>query len=87
MGRVLSPAAGMFPVSGLAFPQSGQLEGTVEDAQGLVLPGVTVTLTGDAVMGQRLATTDVDGSYRFRALAPATYALVFELSGFQTLNS
>jgi hypothetical protein len=37
-------------------------------------------------MGQRTATTDVDGSYRFPALPPGTYNLAFELSGFQTLR-
>ncbi len=37
-------------------------------------------------MGQRTATTDVDGSYRFLALPPGTYALKFELAGFQTVN-
>src|SRR3990172_3104236 len=72
----------------LAFPQAGagRLEGTVRDAQGLVLPGATVTLTGAGVMGARTATTDVDGSYRFLALPPGSYVLTFELSGFQTMN-
>ncbi len=75
--------------AGLAFPQGqsyGRLEGVVRDAQGLVLPGVSVSLTGAGVMGARTATTGVDGSYRFLALPPGTYNMVFELSGFQTLN-
>src|SRR3990172_1365310 len=72
----------------LAFPQAGagRLEGTVKDAQGLVLPGATVTLTGASVMGAKSATTDVGGSYRFLALPPGSYELTFELSGFQTLR-
>ena len=37
-------------------------------------------------MGQRVATTDVDGSYRFIALPPGTYNMSFELSGFQSMN-
>jgi hypothetical protein len=76
-------------VASLAFPQAqsyGRLEGVVRDSQGLVLPGVTVTLTGENVMGTRTATTDVDGSYRFLALPPGTYNMLFELSGFQTIN-
>ena len=79
---------GVLFVAALAFPQAGtgRLEGVVRDAQGLILPGATVTLTGAAVMGQRTATTDVDGSYRFLALPPGTYNLSFGLSGFQTLN-
>jgi hypothetical protein len=81
-------AVGVLLAAALAFPQAGtgRLEGVVKDAQGLVLPGATVSLTGAAVMGQRTATTDVDGSYRFPALPPGTYNLTFELSGFQTLN-
>jgi outer membrane receptor protein involved in Fe transport len=74
-------------VAALALSQgSGRLEGVAKDAQGLVLPGVTVTLTGAAVMGQRLATTGVDGSYRFLALPPGSYDLLFELAGFQTFD-
>jgi hypothetical protein len=33
-----------------------------------------------------MATTDVDGSYRFLALPPGTYNMLFELAGFQTIN-
>ena len=72
---------------GLAMAQtSGSIDGTVRDAQGLVLPGVTVTLTGAAVLGQRTATTVEDGTYRFRDLRPGSYNILYELSGFQTLN-
>ncbi|HSF18736.1 MAG TPA: TonB-dependent receptor, partial [Vicinamibacteria bacterium] len=79
---------GVLLAAALAFPQSGtgRLQGVVRDAQGLVLPGATVTLTGAAVMGQRAATTDVDGSYRFLALPPGSYELTFELSGFQSFR-
>ncbi len=65
---------------------SGEIDGTVRDAQGLVLPGVTVTLTGEAVLGAQTAVTVADGTYRFRALRPASYNLSYELAGFQTLN-
>ncbi len=39
---------GILLVAALAFPQAGtgRLEGVVRDAQGLVLPGATVTVTG-----------------------------------------
>jgi len=72
-------------VAGLAFPQQsyGRLEGVVTDGQGLVLPGVNITLTGP--QGDTFATSDVDGSYRFAQLSPSTYTLQFELSGFQTV--
>ena len=70
-----------------AAPQSttyGQLVGIVRDAQGLVLPGVSVALFGPASVGEPTLVTEVDGSYLFRALPPGTYDLRFELSGFAT---
>jgi hypothetical protein len=86
--KIAFVTVGALLAAALAFPQSGtgRLQGVVRDAQGLVLPGATVTLTGAAVMGQRTATTDIDGSYRFLALPPGTYNLSFELSGFQTFR-
>jgi len=60
----------------------GSVTGTVTDAQGGVLPGVTVSLTGPT--GTRAAVTDDQGVYRFPAVDPSTYSLSAELSGFQT---
>jgi hypothetical protein len=64
---------------------TGAMNGTVTDSTSGVLPGVTVTLTGDAQMGVATATTDTSGVYRFSALAPGTYKITFELSGFRTM--
>ena len=74
-----------FAVPAAAQQQYGRLEGAARDAQGLALPGVSVTLSGEAIIGGRNATTDVDGSYRFQALPPGDYTIQFELSGFQTV--
>lgn len=74
-----------FAATAVAQQQYGRLEGAALDAQGLALPGVTVTLAGEAIIGTRVATTDVDGSYRFQALPPGDYTLTFELGGFQTV--
>ena len=69
-----------------AFGQTlGSIEGTVADGQGLAVPGATVTLAGETLIAPQLAVTLVDGSYRFRALGRGSYALTFELPGFQTL--
>ena len=79
--------AAALTTGGLAMAQtSGSIDGTVRDAQGLVLPGASVTLTGAAVLGQRTAATVEDGTYRFRDLRPGSYNILYELSGFQTLN-
>jgi hypothetical protein len=72
--------------SGVWAQTSGEIDGTVRDAQGLVLPGVTVTLSGEAVLGSQATVSLADGTYRFRALRPGSYNLNYELSGFQTLN-
>ena len=63
--------------------QSGTITGLVQDQQGAVLPGVTVTLTGP----DRRATfvTGTDGRYRFLNVAPGTYKVTAELPGFATL--
>jgi outer membrane receptor protein involved in Fe transport len=72
-----------------ALPQAagyGSLVGTVKDSLGLALPGVTVSISGPAMVGERTATTDVNGSFRFPALAAGAYKAVCEMLGFQTLN-
>jgi hypothetical protein len=82
----LLPVVALGLASGAFAQTTGAIEGKVTDAQGLVLPGVTVTLTGEAVLGSQTAVTVDDGTYRFRALRPGSYNLAFELAGFQTLN-
>lgn len=59
---------------------TGSVSGTVKDAQGGVLPGATVTLTGKT--GARTAVTDGAGNYRFQAVEPGTYSLQVALTGF-----
>ena len=61
----------------------GHLTGTVKDAQGAVLPGVTVTATSPALLGAQSVTTESGGEYRFPSLPAGTYTLTFELAGFQ----
>ena len=60
---------------------TGTVAGTIKDAQGGVLPGVSVTLAGKA--GSRSVVTDAEGGYRFAAVDPGTYTLTAELQGFR----
>ena len=62
------------------------LTGTVKDAQGAVLPGVTVTATSPALLGSQAAVTEPNGVYRFPNLPAGVFKLTFELQGFQTLG-
>lgn len=66
---------------GSAGVGSASVAGKVVDMEGGVLPGVTVTLTGDA--GQRRTqTTDIDGRFSFPMLPPGRYDVLCELDGF-----
>lgn len=65
---------------------AGAIDGIVTDATAALLPGVTVTLAGPAVMGVRSTVTDQAGFYRFQQLPPGEYTLTFELAGFTTVR-
>jgi len=75
-------AFGLAPAAAQTGQNFGELVGKVTDDQGGVLPGVTVTLTGPAVMGAPTAITSAQGLYRFPAVATGTYTLKFDLAGF-----
>lgn len=63
--------------------QTGSLTGVVRDAQGGVLPGVTVNVTGETLLGQtRSGVSGDQGTWSVPALPPGTYAVSFELAGF-----
>ena len=67
--------------------QTGSIVGAVSDSSGAVMPGVTVTLTGDRLItGTETAVSDANGSYRFDRLPPGNYTLKFELQGFKTVE-
>jgi outer membrane receptor protein involved in Fe transport len=62
---------------------NSRITGTAKDAQGAVLPGVTVTATSPALIGSQVAVTEANGTYLFPSLPSGTYTVKFELSGFQ----
>jgi Carboxypeptidase regulatory-like domain len=66
---------------------TGVIEGAVVDTGGGLMPGVTVTLSGERLIGgDRPIITDAVGAYRFDRLLPGTYMLKFELQGFKTVE-
>ncbi len=74
--------------AGLAHAQvtsTGSVGGTVLDADGAPLPGVTATITSASLIGQQVVFTGTDGTYRATLLPPGNYRLVFELQGFSTV--
>ena len=69
----------------LAHAQS--LAGTVRDASGAVLPGVTVEATSPVLIEKvRSAVTDGSGQYRIPDLTPGTYTMTFALAGFSVVR-
>src|SRR5262245_45111840 len=61
--------------------------GTVKDASGAVMPGVTVEAASPALIEQvRSAVTDENGVYRIIDLRPGVYTLTFSLPGFNTVT-
>ena len=61
---------------------SAVITGVIADAQGGVLPGVTVTLRNVESGTVRTAVTETDGQYRLAGLQPGRYSLRAELGGF-----
>ena len=77
IGVVLAPAVA----------QAQELAGTVRDASGAVLPGVTVEATSPALIEKaRTTVTDGSGQYRLTDLRPGTYELTFTLQGFTVVK-
>ena len=82
---VLAVAAPVLAQGGGAS-STGTIQGRVVDAQGAVLPGVTITATSPSMPGVQTAVSSETGNYRFPAVPPGTYALGYELSGFNPLK-
>jgi len=74
-------AALLLGVPGTANAQSGRIGGTVRDASGDPVAGVTVRAQGPAATGR--ATTAADGSYTIANLSPGTYSVTASLPGLR----
>jgi hypothetical protein len=62
---------------------NGTIEGTVKDAQGAVLPGVTVTVTNIDTGDERVVVSNESGLYRAPLLSLGTYRVAAALQGFK----
>ena len=64
---------------------TGNLVGSVVDDQNQALPGVTITIASESLIGgARTAVTEADGTFSFPAIAPGMYNVKAEISGFVT---
>lgn len=64
------------------FAQS-RISGIVNDAQGALIPGVSVTATNTETGVTTTVISNETGTYAFASLQPGNYKLVAELPGFQ----
>lgn len=78
----------IFLATPLAYAQTtGSITGTVTDDSGAVLPGATITLTSDRLIGgPQTQVSGSDGTYRFDRLSPGAYNVKFELQGFRAVD-
>src|SRR6059036_1751585 len=66
----------------VAFAQAS-IVGTVKDASGAVLPGVTVEASSPALIEKtRSVVSNGVGQYSIENLRPGTYTVTFSLTGF-----
>jgi hypothetical protein len=82
---VLTSLASAVP-AGAQGVQTGTITGTVLSADGLSLPGATVTVSSPVLQGQRSATTDVNGVYFIKGLPAGVYTVRFEMPSFKPVT-
>ena len=93
MKRIILSVMALLLVLGIASTsfaqgvQTGIIRGTVKDQQGLPVPNVKVTATSPALQGPRSTTSNGQGAFVLRPLPAGDYQVVFELTGFATVNS
>ena len=83
---VVCAITALFAATASAQITQGRLAGTVTDAQGAILPGVSVSVTSPSLIGGQNTVTQADGKFMFPSLPSGTYKVQFELSGFQKLT-
>ena len=76
-----------FCLPAVAQEQSGSIQGVVKDAQGGVLPGVSVEARSDRNVGKLTSVTDNAGLFRFPALPAGSYEITATLQGFTPAKS
>ncbi len=79
--------AALFLLALPAAAQPGQISGTATDPDHAAVSGARVTLTNQQTKGTATTSTDAQGTYSFRSLAPGDYVVAVQASGFQASQS
>jgi hypothetical protein len=75
----------VFAFAALAHAQfSSNLEGTVADTTGAIIPGANIQLTNTTTNVSQQVTSGPHGDFRFVSLAPGSYEVVTSAKGFAT---
>jgi type 1 fimbria pilin len=67
-----------------AAQATGTVSGTVVDNSNQVVPGATVTLLNEATADARTTVSGGQGTFTFQAVAPGSYTVKIELTGFRS---
>lgn len=88
LAALLGVALALLWVSAPAWAQrtTGSILGVVTDDTGAVLPGVNVTIRGEAIVGTQSTVTNEKGLYQFGGLPSGSYDVTYEIAGFGTLT-
>jgi hypothetical protein len=85
--RTLGLVALVLLVPAALHAQQATITGTVKDASGAVLPGVSVEAASPVLTEKvRTVVTDGTGQYRIVSLPPGTYTVTVSLQGFNTVR-
>jgi hypothetical protein len=73
-------------MAALAWAQTphGTIRGKITDQQGFALPGASIYLRSEHIMGMKTFITSDTGIFQFQALLPGKYQLTLEMPGFKT---
>src|SRR5438552_8192743 len=83
---LLAVVVSCFVLPALTFAQSSNatVSGSVSDASGALIPGVSVTAKNTQTGIVSTVLSNESGTYNFASLQPGVYDLSAELTGFQT---
>ena len=86
MRRLLAAAVLCLVLSAFSFSQTinATLGGTVSDASGALIPGVTIKAVSSATGITTTVVSNEAGAYQFASIQSGTYKVSAELPGFQT---
>src|SRR6187402_2950456 len=64
---------------------TGSIYGRIVDPANAVMPGVSITVEGNAIQGPRTAESEANGSYRVLNLPQGEYRVTYQMPKFTTI--